>query len=83
MHPVTTVTAKQLAVLAEGTPLLELGKPIGKIEEVSGSGAKQRRCWISVAVKAPDGGTGWPLCSWKVLQKRGKRDWEVEKVLAR
>ncbi|WPH00941.1 Hypothetical protein R9X50_00377500 [Acrodontium crateriforme] len=83
MHPLTTVGPKQLAALAEGTPLLELGKPIGKIEEVDGG--KKRMCWISVALRAP--GTGmasWPLGAWKVVQKKkGASHWEVERIISR
>ncbi|KAK5732075.1 putative ATP-dependent RNA helicase DHR1 [Elasticomyces elasticus] len=74
MHPLTVVTAKQLAVLAEGTPLLEIGKPIGKIEEVAGG----RQCWISLSLRS------WPLPPCKVLQRKSTRgDWKIEKVLAR
>lgn len=83
MHPLCTVSAKQLAVLAEGCPLLEFGKPVGKIEEL---GAKRRRCWVGVALRDPlaVGSWGWPLGVWKVVQcRRGGREWVVEKVLER
>ncbi|KAK0353089.1 putative ATP-dependent RNA helicase DHR1 [Friedmanniomyces endolithicus] len=81
MHPLTAVSAQVLAALAEGTPLLEIGKPIGKIE---GLGAGRRQCWVSMSLKAPSGSNSWPLSAWKVVQRKGKRgDWEVEKVVAR
>ncbi|KAK4550724.1 hypothetical protein LTR36_000303 [Oleoguttula mirabilis] len=81
MHPLTTVQAPQLAKLAEGTPLLEFGKPIGKIEELASSG--RRQCWVSVSLRAPGGSsTSWPLGAWKVVQRRGKTDWTVESVVA-
>ncbi|KAK3110501.1 putative ATP-dependent RNA helicase DHR1 [Teratosphaeriaceae sp. CCFEE 6253] len=82
MHPLATVGAKQLAILAEGTPMLELGQPVGKIETVGGGG---RRCWVNVGMRAPGGkGEGWPLGVWKVEQKRGPRGhWEIETVLTR
>ncbi|KAK5137082.1 hypothetical protein LTR08_001091 [Meristemomyces frigidus] len=81
MHPLTTARAEQLARLAEGTPLLEMGKPIGKIEELA---VGRRQCWVSVALRSPVGaGASWPLGAWKVVQKRGKREWEVEEVVAR
>ncbi|KAK3622084.1 putative ATP-dependent RNA helicase DHR1 [Elasticomyces elasticus] len=76
MHPLTTVSAKQLALLAEGTPLLEIGKPIGKIEDLGTS----RQCWVSLNFR----GAGWPLPPCKVLQRKSNRgDWEIEKVIAR
>ncbi|KAK5688194.1 putative ATP-dependent RNA helicase DHR1 [Elasticomyces elasticus] len=75
MHPLTVVTAKQLALLADGTPLLEIGKPIGKIEDL---GSGRRQCWISLGLRS------WPLPPCKVLQRKSTRgDWEIEKVLAR
>lgn len=80
MHPLTPVTKKQLAALAEGTPLLDIGKPIGKIEELPG---KKRRCWVSVSLRDPAsvGSTGWPLPAWKVVQRKEGSDWVIERVL--
>lgn len=84
MHPLTAIEeGKVLANLAEGTPLLEFGKPLGKIEELGGSMSTRRQCLVSVALKAPTGSASWPLTAWKVVQRRGKRDWEVEKVVGR
>ncbi|KAF7186428.1 putative ATP-dependent RNA helicase PB1A10.06c [Pseudocercospora fuligena] len=82
MHPLCTVSQKQLAVLAEGSPLLEIGKPIGKIEEL---GTSKRQCWIGVALRDPAavGTMGWPLGAWKVIQTRKGKDWTIEKVLDR
>ncbi|TKA76382.1 hypothetical protein B0A55_05262 [Friedmanniomyces simplex] len=81
MHPLTVVGAKVIAALAEGTPLLEMGKPIGKIEELGGG---RRQCWVSLGLRAPGGNSSWPLSAWKVVQRKGKRgEWEVEKVVAR
>ncbi|KAI6863201.1 P-loop containing nucleoside triphosphate hydrolase protein [Hortaea werneckii] len=83
MHPLTAIEeGKVLANLAEGTPLLEFGKPLGRIEELGGSSTR-RQCLVSVALKAPLGNACWPLTAWKVVQRRGKRDWEVEKVVGR
>ncbi|CAD0091285.1 unnamed protein product [Aureobasidium mustum] len=65
LHPLTTVTAKQLANLAEGTPLLEVGKPVGKIEQLP---------------RGADG-TPWPVGARKVVQKRIGGAWEIEKVV--
>ncbi|KAI4137143.1 MAG: hypothetical protein L6R39_007454, partial [Caloplaca ligustica] len=36
MHALTTVTGKQIAALAQGTSLLEYGKPVGKVVELEG-----------------------------------------------
>jgi len=86
MHPLATLGPKQLAVLAEGTPLLDIGKPLKLEEEWKGAddGLPRRRCWVSVGLKAPDGGGQvWPLPAWKVVQVRKQKEWEVEKVLAR
>ncbi|KAI7173698.1 hypothetical protein KC352_g24556 [Hortaea werneckii] len=83
MHPLTAIEeGKVLANLAEGTPLLEFGKPLGRIEELGGSSTR-RQCLVSVALKAPLGNACWPLTAWKVVQRRGKRDWEVEQVVGR
>ena len=93
IHPLTPVTAKTLAVLAENTPLLQIGKPIGKIEDLPGSLEPvggydvlipRRQCWISVSLKAPGGDAQeWPLGAWKVVQRRVGGRWEVEKMVAR
>ncbi|KAF2478866.1 P-loop containing nucleoside triphosphate hydrolase protein [Neohortaea acidophila] len=82
MHPLTPIGPKALAVLAEESPLLEIGKPIGKIEDV---GYLQRQCWVGVAIRAPGSvGMGWPLTEWKVVQKRDQRgEWVAERVVAR
>lgn len=84
-HALAPTTPKVLAVLAEGTPLLRFGKPIGKVEEMGrdAKGAQRRQCWVGVGLKAEGGKFEWPLTQWKVVQKRGGRDWEVETVVAR
>ncbi|CAK4029981.1 related to DEAH-box RNA helicase (Dhr1) [Lecanosticta acicola] len=83
LHPLTTVGPKQLGALADGTPLLEVGKPIGKIEEKDGG--KRRECWVSMALRDPNavGTIGWPLGAWKVVQSRKAKDWAIEKVIDR
>jgi ATP-dependent RNA helicase DHX37/DHR1 len=86
IHPLTAIGPKALAALAEGTSLLQIGKPINKIEDLprSEKGKQRRQCWVGLGLKAP-GSTSreWPLGAWKVIQWRGTRDWELEKVLAR
>ena len=79
MHALTAVTAKQIAGLAKGTPLLVYGKPIGKIEEGDG---KTRTCWVIPSLVGEKGSMGWPLPAQKVVQKKdGKGEWVVEKVV--
>ena len=79
MHALTAVSAKALAVLAEGSPLLEIGKPIGKIEDLA---INRRQCWVGLSLRAKEG-SGWPVGAWKVLQKRVGGEWIIEKVSAR
>jgi ATP-dependent RNA helicase DHX37/DHR1 len=83
MHALATVGPKQLAALAEGTPLLEVGKPIGKI--VESDAGKRRECWVGVALRDPAavGTNGWPLGAWKVVQVRKGKEWTIEKVIDR
>lgn len=79
MHALTAVTAKQIAGLAKGTPLLVYGKPIGKIEEED---SKTRTCWVIPSLVGEKGSIGWPLPAQKVVQKKdGKGEWVVEKVI--
>jgi ATP-dependent RNA helicase DHX37/DHR1 len=83
MHPLTALSAKEVAALAEGTPLLEVGKPTGKVEEAEGG--KKRVCWVFVGIKGPATSTvSWPMGAWKVRQKKEKGgEWVVEEVLQR
>lgn len=79
MHALTAVTAKQIAGLAKGTPLLVYGKPIGKIEE---GDSKTRTCWVIPSLVGEKGSMGWPLPAQKVVQKKdGTGEWVVEKVV--
>ena len=79
MRALTAVTAKQIAGLAKGTPLLVYGKPIGKIEE---GDSKTRTCWVVPSLVGEKGSLGWPLPAQKVVQKKdGKGEWVVEKVI--
>ena len=80
MHPLTPITGTQLAALANGTPLLEYGKPIGKILEVEGERDK-RIVWLVPSLVGEDGGRGWPLPAVKALQKRdAKGEWGIERI---
>ena len=79
MHALCSVTGKQIAALARDTPLLEYGKPIGKIVEVDGG---KRECWVIPELVGDKGGRRWPLPAQKVIQRReGREGWVVEKIL--
>lgn len=78
MHALVSVTGNQLSGLAQGTPLLVYGKPIGKIEEVE---REKRTCWVGVELVGEKGREGWPMPAQKVVQKREKGEWVVEKVI--
>ncbi len=80
MHAICTVTGKQIAALARETPLLEYGKPLGKIVEVEGG---KRECWVVPELVGDKGGRRWPLPAQKVVQRReGTEGWLVEKILS-
>lgn len=82
MHPLTSIAPKHLATLAEGTPLLEVGKPIGKIQDRAGG--KKRECWVGVSLRDPMAvGSCWPLGAWKVVQEKRGKEWVIERVIDR
>lgn len=80
MHPLTPVTAEQLSVLARGTSLLEVGKPLGKIGVVPSIGGFERReCLVQLNLSGERGMMGWPLVTRRVVQKRVPGEgWVVE-----
>lgn len=79
MHSLVSVTGKQIAALARGTPLLEYGKPIGKVTEIDGG---RRECWVVPEVVGEKGGRRWSLPAQKVSQLRDiKAGWVVDKIL--
>lgn len=80
MHALAAVTGKQTAALAQGSPLLEYGKPIGKVVE-SEDGGRRRECWVGVELRGQKGREGWPLGAKRVVQVRRGGEWVVEKVV--
>lgn len=89
MHPLTPISVPQIIALAQGTPLLEDGKPIGKIEtlERDEDGRERRSVWtvpFLVPGEASGGEVGWPLPpARKVVQRReGSKGWVIERVLS-
>lgn len=80
MFPLTPVSGAQLAMLAKDTPLLELGKPIGKVEMQA---QDTRVCECVASLVGEKGSTPWPLSTWRVKQKRivGK-GWVVQEILS-
>jgi ATP-dependent RNA helicase DHX37/DHR1 len=81
MHPLTPMSAEQVAVLARGTSLLEIGKPMGKIGVLpSEKGNERREVYVMLSLVGEGGGVGWPLKRQKVVQKRiAGEGWVVEK----
>ena len=90
MHPLTPISGEQLSVLARGTSLLEVGKPLGKIDvlpaggigEKGEKGVERRECEVSLALVGEPGMVGWPLGRRRVVQvRRVGGGWEVERWL--
>lgn len=80
MFPLVAPSGLQLSAIAHSTPLLEYGKPIGKIEAVEGSVPPRRTVWVVPSLVGEKGGTGWPLPAKKVVQvKNAKEGWVIEK----
>lgn len=78
MHALGSVSGKQIAALARGTPLLQYGKPIGKVVEEGG----KRECWVVPELVGPAGRLGWPLPAVQTTQRKdAKNGWVVEKVI--
>ena len=83
MHPLTEVSARQLVVLAKGTPLLEWGKPVGKVDVLPREEGKERReCTVVPSLVGQKGGLGWALGGTSVVQRREPgTGWVVERVV--
>lgn len=83
MYPLVAPSGLQLSAIAHGTPLLEYGKPIGKIEPAGGSVPPRRAVWVVPALVGEKGGMGWPLPAKKVVQVKDAREgWVIEKFSA-
>jgi ATP-dependent RNA helicase DHX37/DHR1 len=82
MFPLVAPSGLQLSALAHGTPLMEYGKPFGKVESLGGI-PERRETWVVPSlVGDPGSGTGWPLPANKVVQvKDPKEGWITEKFL--
>ncbi|KAL4918056.1 P-loop containing nucleoside triphosphate hydrolase protein [Aspergillus aurantiobrunneus] len=79
MYPLVTPSGLQLSALAHGTPLIEYGKPIGKIEQLGGM-PERRACFVIPSLVGEVGSTGWPLPAKKVVQRKDpKQGWVIEK----
>ncbi|KAH7058854.1 P-loop containing nucleoside triphosphate hydrolase protein [Macrophomina phaseolina] len=85
MHPLCAVNGAQLTALAKGTPLLQWGKPMGKIVEKGRDekGREQRECYVVPSLVGEKGQMGWPLPAKRVLQRRegGGKGWVVGEVV--
>ena len=81
MMPLTAVSGVQISALAHGTPLIQYGKPLGKIESLGGSPEK-RECWIIPSLVGEGGSLGWPLPAKKVIQVKDlKAGWVIDKFV--
>jgi ATP-dependent RNA helicase DHX37/DHR1 len=82
MFALTATGDVQLAGLADESPLLTYGKPIGRIESLGGS-PERRECVVVPALVGKAGSIGWPLTAKKVLQVKIPRlGWVIEKFLS-
>lgn len=81
MHPLTPVNAEQLSVLARGTSLLQIGKPLGKICVLPSVGGQDwRECLVQLNLVEEGGMMGWPLVTKRVIRRRVPIEgWVVEK----
>ncbi|KAL5451985.1 hypothetical protein PMIN05_000366 [Paraphaeosphaeria minitans] len=84
MHPLTPITRPQIINIALNTPLLQVGKPKGKIGEMGREGGVERReCEVEMALQGEKGSQGWGLGVKRVVQKRDgvTKVWSVERVI--
>ena len=82
MFPLVTPSGMQLSAIGHGTPLIEYGKPIGKVETVENS-PSMRVCWVVPSLVGEAGSMGWPLPAKKVVQRKDlKEGWVIEKFVS-
>ncbi|KAL2855447.1 P-loop containing nucleoside triphosphate hydrolase protein [Aspergillus pseudoustus] len=82
MYPLVTPSGLQLSALAQSTPLIEYGKPIGKVEQLEGV-PERRACYVIPSLVGEVGSTGWPLPAKKVIQRKDpKEGWVIEKFVS-
>ncbi len=74
MHPLTPVSALQLAGLTQGTPLQDNGKPIKDVVTNDADGMK-RVCWVVPTLRGTTGSQGWPLPARKAVQVKENGIW--------
>ena len=78
MHALAAISGKQIIALAQGTPLIRYGKPVGKCVEDEG----KRECWVVPELIGERGREGWPLPAVKVVQRKDAKDgWVVDTVI--
>jgi ATP-dependent RNA helicase DHX37/DHR1 len=84
MHPLTPVTRPQIINIALNTPLLQVGKPKGKIVELGReNGVERRECEVEMTLQGEKGSQGWGMGIKRVVQSRDgtTKVWSVEKVV--
>jgi len=78
LHPLTPVTRPQIINTALNTPLLQAGKPKGKIVEM---GRERRECEVEMSFVGEKGSLGWGLGVRRVVLRREDGRWVVERVV--
>ncbi|KAH9867596.1 hypothetical protein IAQ61_008190 [Plenodomus lingam] len=79
MHALTPVTRPQIINIALNTPLLQTGKPMGKIVELE---RERRECEVEMSLVGEKGRQGWGLGVRRVVQRKEKSGrWVVERIV--
>ncbi|KAF1967393.1 P-loop containing nucleoside triphosphate hydrolase protein [Bimuria novae-zelandiae CBS 107.79] len=83
MQPLTSVTRPQIVNIALNTPLLQVGKPKGKVVVLEKKESVERReCEVEMTLQGRKGTQGWGLGVRRVVQRREKNGgWCVERVV--
>lgn len=81
LHPLTPVIRPQIINIALNTPLLQAGKPKGKIADLPGK-PERREVEVEMSLVGEKGSQGWGLGVRRVVQRKEKSGvWVVEKIL--
>jgi ATP-dependent RNA helicase DHX37/DHR1 len=79
MHPLTSVSGHQLAVLAKGTTLLQISKPRTRVTTLpSVDGKERRQCRVDLSLAGRDIDIGWFLTQKDVIQSRTRDGWVID-----
>ncbi|KAF2826150.1 P-loop containing nucleoside triphosphate hydrolase protein [Ophiobolus disseminans] len=78
LHALTPVTRPQIINIALNTPLLRVGKPMGKIVELE---PNKRECEVEMSLVGASGSMGWGLGVRRVVQRKEGGTWKVERIV--